>query len=62
MGKSCLHFRTADDLPLEVIAEIIASVPMEKYVAGAKAAHGKGKKGKKGKKETGEKGDMRKKG
>ena len=61
MGKSCLHFRTTEDLPLDVVGEVIAAVPMEKYVATAKAARGE-KKGKKGKKETRNKGDKRKKG
>ncbi len=27
MGKSCLHFRSADDLPLETIGEVIAAIP-----------------------------------
>jgi hypothetical protein len=33
MGKSCLHFKTLDDLPLDVVGEVIASTPMEAYVA-----------------------------
>lgn len=33
MGKSCLRFRTARDLPLEKISELIASVPPEKFIA-----------------------------
>lgn len=33
MGKSCLHFRSLDDLPLDVVGDVIASTPMEKYVA-----------------------------
>jgi hypothetical protein len=57
MGKSCLHFKTAADLPFDVIAEIIASVPLDRYVAAAKRARsGKGKKGKEGKNETGDRG------
>jgi hypothetical protein len=32
MGKSCLHFRSADDLPLDAIGEIIASTPPEKMI------------------------------
>ena len=32
MGKSCLHFKTLDDLPLDVVGEVIASTPMEAYV------------------------------
>lgn len=38
MGKSCIHFRTADDLALEVVGEIIAAVPVDKWVAIAEAA------------------------
>jgi hypothetical protein len=33
MGKSCLHFRKADDLPLEAIGKLIASTPPEKMIA-----------------------------
>jgi hypothetical protein len=32
MGKSCVHFKTLDDLPLDVIGDSIARVPMEAYV------------------------------
>jgi hypothetical protein len=32
MGKSCLHFRSADDLPLETIGEIIASTPPQQMI------------------------------
>jgi hypothetical protein len=39
MGKGCLRFRDIDDLPLGVIGEIIAAVPMNTYVALMKAAH-----------------------
>jgi hypothetical protein len=38
MGKSCIRFRTADDLPLDVIGELIASIPMKRWIAFAKAA------------------------
>ncbi len=33
MGKSCIHFRSADDLALDVIGELIASIPAEKWIA-----------------------------
>jgi hypothetical protein len=33
MGKSCLHFRRLDDLPLEVIAEAIALVGVDEFIA-----------------------------
>ena len=31
MGKSCIHFKKVEDLPLDVIAESVARVPMEDY-------------------------------
>ena len=33
MGKGCLRFKTLDDLPLPVISEVIAKVPVDAYVA-----------------------------
>lgn len=33
MGKSCVRFRTIDDLPLDLIGKTIASVSVEKYIA-----------------------------
>jgi hypothetical protein len=33
MGKSCVRFRSLDDLPLDAIGELIAKVPPEKYLA-----------------------------
>ena len=38
MGKACIRFRSADDLALETIGEIVASTPLETFVAFAKAA------------------------
>lgn len=38
MGKSCIRFRTTADLPLDVIGEIVGSVPMDRWVEIAKAA------------------------
>jgi len=38
MGKSCIHFRTADDLPQETIARVVSSMPMKRWVAIVKAA------------------------
>lgn len=38
MGKSCIHFRKADDLALPVIAELVAAVPMDRWIAMAKSA------------------------
>ena len=33
MGKSCIRFRTADDLPLEAIGRLVASTAVEKFIA-----------------------------
>jgi hypothetical protein len=33
MGKSCVRFRTADDLPLDVIGQTIAATPMTSFIA-----------------------------
>ena len=37
MGKACIHFQRADDLALETVGEIVAAVPMEKWIAIAKS-------------------------
>ena len=33
MGKSCLHFRKLDDLPLDVIAETVGMVSVDEFIA-----------------------------
>ena len=33
MGKSCLRFKTLDDLPMTAIGELIASMSVEDYIA-----------------------------
>jgi hypothetical protein len=33
MGKSCVRFKAVDDLPLDVIGEAIARVPVDAYLA-----------------------------
>ena len=33
MGKSCIRFKRVEDLPLEVIGQLISRVPLESYVA-----------------------------
>ena len=38
MGKSCIHFKRADDLDLDTIGKLIARLPVSKYVEIAKAA------------------------
>lgn len=36
-GKSCIRFRTLEDLPLEVIGRAVAAVPMAEFVRLAKS-------------------------
>ena len=38
MGKACVHFKKADDLPLDVIGAIVAKVPVDRWVEMAQAA------------------------
>ena len=38
MGKACIHFQRADELPLEVIGEIVAGTPMDRWIETARAA------------------------
>ena len=33
MGKSCLRFRRLEDLPLEAIGQVVASISPEEYIA-----------------------------
>lgn len=33
MGKSCLRFKTTDDLPMDALGKLIASTPPEKMIA-----------------------------
>ena len=44
MGKSCVRFKSADDLPLDVIAEVLASTPPAKLIEWHEMAHGQKKK------------------
>ena len=37
MGKACVRFKRLDQLPLEVIGQVIARTPVDKYVAGVEA-------------------------
>jgi len=46
MGKSCVHFKTLVDLPLDLIAETIARVPKNVYIKSYEAARKKTKMGK----------------
>jgi hypothetical protein len=38
MGKACIHFKTADDLALDAIEDIVAAIPPDRWVAMAQAA------------------------
>ncbi len=37
VGKSCVRFRRLDDLPLDLVAEMIRAVTVDEYVARARA-------------------------
>ena len=44
MGKSCLRFKRADDLPLDLIGRVVATTPVHTYIAhyeSARAATGR---------------------
>jgi hypothetical protein len=41
MGKACLHFRSLDDLPLDVIGQVIARIPPDRYIARYEASRRK---------------------
>jgi hypothetical protein len=43
MGKSCLRFKSLDDLPLDVVGRMIGGTTPEQYIAGYEAAKGKTK-------------------
>jgi len=38
VGKSCVRFRKLEDLPIELIGEVIAQVPVEEMIERAKSA------------------------
>ena len=37
VGKSCVRFRSLDDLPLDVIGDAVASLPVERFLAAYEA-------------------------
>lgn len=39
IGKSCVRFRTLDDLPLDLIGEAIAAVPVDAFIALHETVH-----------------------
>lgn len=40
MGTSCLRFKKLEDLPLDVIGETVAAIPVDEYVARYEATRG----------------------
>ena len=46
MGKSCLRFKSLDDIPLDVVGDVIASTPMDVYIEIYRRARAKTAKGK----------------
>lgn len=38
IGKGCVRFKSADELPLDVVGEIVAATPMDRWIAIAQAA------------------------
>lgn len=45
MGKSCVRFRSAHDLPLDVIATVIAKTPVDEFISTYEKARRKTKTG-----------------
>jgi hypothetical protein len=43
MGKGCVRFQSTDDLPLGVIGELVAAIPVARWIAIARAAWGRSK-------------------
>ncbi|MGD0483614.1 MAG: DUF1801 domain-containing protein [Gemmatimonadales bacterium] len=41
MGKACVRFKAAEDLALDVIGQVVAATPMERYIAAAKSVRRK---------------------
>ena len=42
MGKGCVRFRSVDDVPLDVVGEAIASVPVDDFIASYERGRGGG--------------------
>ncbi len=41
MGKACVRFKKLDDLPLDLIGDVIARTPVSEYIAGYEASRAK---------------------
>jgi hypothetical protein len=37
MGKACIRFKSADDLALDAVGDVVASTPVDRFVASAKS-------------------------
>ena len=37
MGKSCIRFKRADDLPLDAIGDVVSAMPMDRWIEIAKS-------------------------
>jgi hypothetical protein len=48
MGKACLRFKSLDEVPLDVVGDIIASTPMDRYIEMYRESRAKGAKSSKG--------------
>jgi uncharacterized protein YdhG (YjbR/CyaY superfamily) len=48
MGKSCVHFKRANDLPLDLIAETVAKVPKDAYIKYVEKVQGSTRKTRRG--------------
>ena len=46
MGKACVRFKSLEDLPLDVVGDVIAGTPMDAYIARYRQARTKTAKGK----------------
>jgi len=46
MGKACLRFTCLDDIPLDVVGKVLASTPMDTYIARYRQARTKTARGK----------------
>lgn len=38
VSKACIHFQSVEELPLDAIGRIVASMPLDRWVAVARAA------------------------
>ena len=44
MGKSCVYLKKLDDVPLDVVGDLIAKVPLDQYIAYYEEARGSSRK------------------